>query len=756
MGVVREGPVAAFCAELRQRWRASGRDLSGVARELRISRAQLYAILNGEIKRPPDFDTLVGPLIRACRGTEPELADWRRRHEVLTAVHTELRRRTKPAPSAPPSAPAPAPAQLPADVEGFAGRAAALADLHATTARVVTITGLAGVGKTALAVHWAHRVAADFPDGQLYVDLRGFDPGRETVDPAEAVRGFLDALGVDPDRIPQGRDAQAALYRSRLSGRRVLVVLDNAFDADQVRPLLAGAPAVRTIVTSRHRLAELVAEVGAHPLSLEPPDRTEAIELLRRRIGGAGWDAEAGAAVVAACGHHPLALALVAARIRHTGFSPATLALELGRPHPDVLGGVRAVFSWSYRALSPAAARLFRLLGLTGGADISATAATALLAAAPADGERRLRELTDASLLTEHLPGRYRMHDLLRRYARDLARETEPDDERRASLTRLLDHYTHTAYEAELVLNPTRPPVPALVRGSAEDAGQKSRFDVKAALEWLNTERAVLMSSLRQAKDEGMDRHAWQLTWALDTVLNDQRRWQEEDAAWAVALRAATGLADRPAAAYAHRFLAVTAGRLERFDDAYTHLHDATRLCREAGDRAGEAETLYVLSYVCWLQADLDRALEHARRSMELWRELDHPGWEGKACNAVGWYLAGRGEPVQALEHHERALMLHRRTGNAASEALGLDVLGRAHHDLGRYEAAIDLYERGLRKARDITDPIIEAGLLAHLGDTCQAVGDDTGAREHWQAACTLLTDIGHAGAADVRRRLAD
>ncbi|MEU4215464.1 helix-turn-helix domain-containing protein, partial [Actinoplanes sp. NPDC026623] len=268
MAVSRDtGPVAAFCAGLRRRWQASGRDLPGVARDVGISRTQLYAILNGEIRRPPDFDHLVRPLIRACGGTDADVADWRRRHEILVGVHAETRRRPA----------SRAPAQLPLDVEDFVGRAAALAALDAAAARVVTVTGTAGIGKTALVVHWAYGAARGFPDGQLYVNLRGFDRDDEVVDPADAIRGFLDALGVEPRQVPADRDGQATLYRSMTAGLRLLVILDNARDADQVRPLLSGGPAVRTVVTSRNRLGALAAEAGAHPLVLDLPDRAEAV-----------------------------------------------------------------------------------------------------------------------------------------------------------------------------------------------------------------------------------------------------------------------------------------------------------------------------------------------------------------------------------------------------------------------------------------------------------------------------------------------
>jgi tetratricopeptide (TPR) repeat protein len=605
-----------------------------------------------------------------------------------------------------------------------------------------------------VAVHWAHGASSQFPDGQLYVNLRGFDRDEEVVESADAIRGFLDALGVQSNHVPPGRDAQAALYRSLSANRRLLVVLDNARDADQVRPLLAAGPAVRTVVTSRNRLTGLVAELGAQPLVLDLPDQAEAIELLNRRISMEPQDTEAAAAIVTACGRLPLALALVGARVRQTGFPLATLVAELHRPGLAALDDVRAVFSWSYRALSPSAARLFRLLGLVAGADIATAGAAALAGVLLPDVRRTLRELADASLLTEHAPGRYQLHDLLRVYARELGHEIDIDDDRRAGLTRLLDHYTHTAYQAELVLNPTRAPIPMGFGKQVDDSGPKKPLDVKAALEWLGTERAVLLSALRQAKDEGLDRYAWQLGWALDTFLFEHKHWQDEGAAWAVALSAATALVDRPAAAQAHRFLAVVAGRLDRFAEAHDHMDRAAELCRAAGDRPSEAETQFMLSYVCWLQADRDRALDHAQRSLTLWAELDHLAWEGKASNAVGWYHAQLGAHHKALTYYERALALQQQAGDRANEAVARDNLGQAHHALGQYEMAADHYHHGLRLAQALADPIMEAQLTIHLGDTYQAIGDHASAWERWQQAYEILTEAGHPQAADVGRKL--
>jgi tetratricopeptide (TPR) repeat protein/transcriptional regulator with XRE-family HTH domain len=655
------------------------------------------------------------------------------------------------------------PAQLPGDVSHFVGRQDQLRELDAlieppgdagTATVIVTVGGTAGVGKTALAVHWAHRVAERFPDGQLYVNLRGFDRDDEVVDPADAIRGFLDALGVEPHQVPADRDAQATLYRSLSAGLRLLIILDNARDCDQVRPLLAGGPAVRTVVTSRNRLTALVAEVDARPLVLDLPDQAEAAALLHRRIGAGSQDDDATEAIVAVCGRQPLALALVAARIRQTGFPLATVAAELRHPGSAALDGVWTVFSWSYRILDPCAARLFRLLGLTAGVDIGIDAVTALAGVNGEEARRTLRELTDASLLTEHAPGRYHLPGLLRVYAAELAHRTDTEEDRRAALTRLLDHYTHTAHQADRVLNPTRAPIPMASGVAADGTGPAAPLDVGAALAWLAAERAVLLSTLRQARDAGLDRHAWQLGWALDSFLYEHRHWHDEGAAWAVALRAATALMDRQAVAHAHRFLGVVAGRLDRFAEAHDHMRQAVEICRAAGDRPGEAETEYVLSYVCWLQADHERALHHAQRSLALWASLDHAVWEGKASNAVGWYHAQLGAPHLALPYHERAVALQQRAGDRANEAVAHDALGRANHNLGYHEAAAEHYDHGLRLARDLADPILEAQLNSHLGDTYQAIGDSASACERWEEAYKTLVNAGHPQAGDVARKL--
>jgi len=387
----------------------------------------------------------------------------------------------------------PVPAQLPPAVPAFIGRDAELASLDAllpatvqataagpATVVIAALSGTAGVGKTALAVHWAHRAAAQFPDGQLYVNLGGFDPGGAAMQPSEALRGFLDAFGVSAARIPESLPAQAGLYRSLLAGKRVLVVLDNAKDAGQARPLLPGSPGSLAIVTSRNQLTGLVATDGASALTLDLLGSADARRLLASRLGSrrVAREPEAVDVIIAGCARLPLALTIAAARAAASpGFPLAVLATELReatRALDPLNGGdpatdVRAVFSWSYHALTTDAARLFRLLGLHPGADIALPAAASLAAIPPDRARALLAELARAHLLAEHAPGRYAFHDLLRAYATELARTHDSQNVRSAAAHRVLEHYLHTGV---LLIFRTADPVRARLEIAGASAGQ--------------------------------------------------------------------------------------------------------------------------------------------------------------------------------------------------------------------------------------------------------------------------------------------
>jgi len=367
------------------------------------------------------------------------------------------------------------PRQLPGAVRHFAGRADELTVLDGLsgagggTGMVVisAISGTAGVGKSALAVHWGHRAAGRFPDGQLYVNLRGFEPTGAPVTPAAALHGFLAALSVPPAQIPVSVDERAALYRSLLAGKRMLIVLDNACDTAQVRPLLPGGVAGFVIVTSRSQLAGLAVTEDAHLLALDVLTEAEAREMLARRLGPERVLGESHAAreLIGLCARLPLALAIVAARV--AAGRPRSLAalVEELRHAADPLDGfdagdaatsVRAVFSWSYRSVSDPAARMFRLLGMHAGPDVGVAAAASLAGVRPGRARGMLKELAFANLLAEHGPGRFIFHDLLRAYAAELVSTLDSDDGRRAATHRVLDHYLRTAWAAERVMHLTR------------------------------------------------------------------------------------------------------------------------------------------------------------------------------------------------------------------------------------------------------------------------------------------------------------
>jgi DNA-binding SARP family transcriptional activator/tetratricopeptide (TPR) repeat protein len=678
-----------------------------------------------------------------------------------------------PAPSAAGRPGPAAPRQLPAAPAHFAGRACelkALSELAGQAAGAAgqgliwVIDGTAGVGKTVLAVHWAHQAARDFPDGQLYVNLRGFGPSGNPVPPEEALRGMLGALAVPSALVPDSVDAQAALYRSTLAGRRMLILLDNARDAEQVRPLLPGHAGCAVLITSRNQLTGLVAAEGAHPLSLDVLSEADACELLVRRLGAQRVAAEPAAATELArlCAGLPLALAVAAARAdARPGLSLGALAAELRGARRlldaletgDAASSVREVLSWSCRQLSPGAARLFRMLGVHRGPDISAAAAASLAGVAPSLARAALAELSRAHLLTEHVPGRFAFHDVLRCYAAEQSQAADTEADRVAAIHRVLDHYLHAAHAAALLLYPHRERLllPSAQIGTAAD----TLTTPEQAQAWFEAEHPVLLAAVAQAAEQGFDLHAWQLPWTMRNYLDRQGYWPELAETQLGALNAAGRLNDRAGQAHAHRNLGRACLRLGRYDDARVHLQAAAELYRQLGHRYGQARSHFESAWAAERQGRYGEALAHSRRSLERFRAAGDRHGAAIALNTVGWCQTQLGCHQQALACSRRALAVFLENGHRSGQAAAWDSLGYASHQLGKHQEAMACYRRALALYRQLGDRYNQSQTLVYLGEAHQASGSASAAGDAWQQALAILEELRHPEAGQVRSRLA-
>jgi len=659
---------------------------------------------------------------------------------------------------------------LPAAAAGFAGRAAALALLteqaQEVTANqaimaIAAISGMAGVGKTALALHWAHREAARFPDGQLYADLRGFDPSGAPASPAEVIQALLGALGIPADRLPVGMDAMVGLYRTVLAGQKILIVLDNARDVDQVRPLLPGSPGCMVVVTSRRPLISLAAKHGARLINVDVLTDGESAELLTARIGAERMAAEPDAAgeLVNLCGRLPLALAISAARAAACPQLPLTVfAAELrdARQRLDALDGgdaitsLRTVFSWSFRHLRKPAADLFMLLSVHPGPDISVPAAASLARTGQAEANAALRELAALNLISEHHRGRYVLHDLVRVYAAELVAGVLPAELTRAAIGRTLDYYLQTAHDADAWINPQHHPLPFRPPG-----GRSADFTCsRHALQWLDAEYQVLIGVTSLAARTGFDGHAWQIPAAFARYLDRRGHWHSLADVQQTALAAAERLCDKKAQACLLRIGGLLCLRLAAYDEAREQFDRELELYSALDDHVGQARAHGDIAMTYSIQERYREALVHSGQALELARSAGHPHVHALTLNKVGWHSAHLGDCEYALACCQQSLDLLHGLGNRYAQAFVWDSLGYIHQRLGHHAESIDCFQRAVALFREVGNDFELAATLNNLGDAFDAAGRPVAARDAWQQALTILTGLHHPDSAQLRSKL--
>lgn len=679
-------------------------------------------------------------------GVEPG-QDLRRAHQSVLRASPSLNGSKKSAPVSPLLR------QLPPPPIGVTGRVeeCAVLDRIGTVGAggVMTIVGAGGIGKTWLALHWAHRNLDRFPDGQLYLNLRGFDRSSTPTSKEGAVRSMLAALGVEAAAVPTSADAQAGLYRSLVAGKRLLIVLDNVRDAGQIEPLLPGDQVATVMVISRNQLSGLSVSKGARGLTLYGLSDAEARELLSNRVGTERVAAEADAVdtLLDRCSGLPLALAILAARATtHPEFPLAVLADELraatGRLDAFDLGDLsvdlRAVFATSFCALGPDAARTIGLLSLAPGPDISLAAAGALLGR-PLSGARvLLRTLEAAHLVEQHTHGRYRMHDLVRLYATECAVRDLPDDVRHAALHRLVDFYTHTACAADSLLWPHRSTID--VRSLTGSHSALVLEDTTAALAWFDTEHPCLLASLYATVEVGLHRATWQLAWALDTYHLRRSHLRDRLSTWQAACVAAGQLGETAVQGVAQWRFGHALAQAGQHARALEHLDRAHSIFKEGGELDKQAHVHNTTGFLWSHQGDHARALVHAESALRLHQAAGGGlAWVAVAHNAVAWCLAQLDRYEEAYAHGDRAVALSRelndRDGIAASE----DSLGFISHKMGLYAEALKHYDSAVTLRQEIGNAYQEADSLVRMGATYVANGEDGQARRAWYRAAGLL-----------------
>ena len=659
------------------------------------------------------------------------------------------------------------PRQLPIALPHFVGRIPEQQRIgevaqNGKAAGVIAISGMPGIGKTALAVHWAHQAAASFPDGQLFLNMHGFEADVAPMSAEESVRYLLLSMGVPAARIPADLDSRIGLYRSVVADKALLLVLDNVRDAGQVRALLPGSAGSVVIVTSRTQLTGLSAREGAHLVSLDVLADAESLELLCQRIGSSrvASEPDACALLVDLCGGLPLALAILAARAGSATALPlAAVAKQL--TGADVLScldtdeqstSIWTALSWSYLNLTRGSQRMFRLIGIHPGPDITAPAAASLAGIDCRETDQQLRELVRASLLAEQLPGRFALHDLVRQFASRQAERVDSDCDRRSALGRVLDHYLHTCRSAAFLMYPARDPIalpPPMAGVSPEPLDTADQ-----ALIWLGAERRVLLRAVRAAAAAGFDSQAWQIPWTTSAFLDLQGHWEDWLASGQVAVDSAVRCGDRAAQARAARGLGGALARLGRYAEARVRLDAALRLYQDLADPAGQARCNSDLSWLSEIEGKYDEALAYAERAHREYESAGHALGSARVRSLICLYHGLAGHYGEAIMHGEAAVRLNRHLGNRHAEAESWESLGYARSGLGDHDAAVDCYRRALALYRSSGDKVNQAQALSRLGDCYAAAGNVGAAVTTWQLCADLATGIADGWAEEARIKL--
>ncbi|MFB9905970.1 ATP-binding protein [Allokutzneria oryzae] len=717
--------------------------VAALAKRLEVSQSTLYAYLAGTTLPPSHvLDDLLCAL--GLPATE--------HRRLVTARDALQRRRTasEPAPRASTAREHPVPRELPADPGPLTGRSAELGALDrvlSSGGALAVISGPAGVGKTALAVHWGHRVAEEFRDGCLYTDLLGYAP-YEPRDPGDVLAGFLRGLGLADADIPVDGDERAARFRSVLAQRRVLVVIDNARDAGQVRPLLPGSRGSFVVVTSRTDLPALQLRPGAHPVGLAPLVQRDGVDLLRlHMIGRDSPPEDAVLALTERCGGLPLALRIVAALASTRRQQPlAELVAELidgslGQldvGEPD--GSVRAVFSWSERCLEPRTGEVFRLFGVHPARDVDEFSAAALLGVDPEAAVEALDGLADAHLLARWSNGRFGMHDLLREYAGERAEATIAEAVRRAAVTRLLDYYVTAGAKAIEVLHP--PGAKIEPSWLVEVAVPPLRTPAEAK-SWLDAEWQNLIAAVAFSARNGWPRHTLRLAAVLRRRLVDTHAPGDALAVHEHALDASRLIGDRAAEGTTLHHMGMAHTRLGRLREAQEMLRRAIEICREAGDSYGEAGSLNHLGILYERLGRYAEAVECYEAALPLAREQRFPHGEAALHTNLGFARGRLGEHEQAMRDCMAAVTMHEELGDPGSIAGALGNLGEVYRLTGRYAEALDHYDQALTKAREVDAVGVETEVLRYIGETHFAAGNGAGALAAYEAALTAARITG-------------